>query len=292
MIKVLAVHGVSYCGSTLLNMMLGAHPEIYGGGELNWHIADDGFIAEQDLDQKHCRICGKMCSVWTEDALKYVKGEDFFYEKVAEVSGKDIIVDIGKSALWFSRSQNFKTKKDVKFYRIIMTKHPVRHITSLIVNRGFGWVLQGDNVYMKTALFSGAIQNRLVEEYVESAEFFPTDTEHRGLKYEDLVTQPERCMQEILKYLEIDYHSSVLDPFKHEQHFIGGNTGAASVMTIQHDKHIAKKGKIMEEWYAGRSIRLDNKYVHFLTKEDVDWIQGIKQVQDLCGILGYEPLTV
>ena len=58
---VIGILGTSFSGSTVLNLMLGAHPEIYAGGELSALILSRG-----QEGVAGCTACGFSCPYWDE----------------------------------------------------------------------------------------------------------------------------------------------------------------------------------------------------------------------------------
>jgi len=99
-IKVLATIGLSYCGSTLLNLMLDSHPEIYGVGEAHWLLRDWEKKSVNNYAKPRCVTCGFECAYWTEDALKNAP-KTGFYSYVAEMFNTNVIVDTSKQLWWF-----------------------------------------------------------------------------------------------------------------------------------------------------------------------------------------------
>src|ERR1700751_3026531 len=90
-IDVIGILGTSFSGSTLLNLMLGAHPSIYAGGELSALILNRG-----DPAIASCTACGVACRYWTETRRSEGTKANL-YTTVQQIFGKRIIVDSSKS---------------------------------------------------------------------------------------------------------------------------------------------------------------------------------------------------
>ena len=64
------VLGNAYSGSTLLNVLLGSHPQIAGGGELHWLAREPEvarIVGARTEKDSRCTFCGEDCPVWTPE---------------------------------------------------------------------------------------------------------------------------------------------------------------------------------------------------------------------------------
>ena len=94
--KVCFVGGAGHSGSTLLGLVLGAHPRVFYAGEANKsaHLGDPA----TKLRKRTCKVCGESCRVWSgiESRLREVD----LYEALAERTSRSVIVDSTKSLPW------------------------------------------------------------------------------------------------------------------------------------------------------------------------------------------------
>src|SRR3954468_14073862 len=122
---VICVSGISFCGSTVLNLVLGAHPDIHGGGELH----------KLFMPQKHprCSVHQYECSEWTEDALASVRKEGL-YHQLAGKFGKSVISDTSKN-VWHHEELRPVNDANINYVYIQLVKHPLRHSSSYITNK-------------------------------------------------------------------------------------------------------------------------------------------------------------
>ncbi len=155
MLKLIYIVGHERSGSTLLDILLGSHPEIVSVGELCT------FYRYGDIKEKRCS-CGEKvvdCSFWNDvkknfikrmgkdDFVKQIKSQDYLekkhnvprlflslllgkklkqylnivsslYESIAAVSGEQIIVDSSKSRLRAYWMSGLSRRKKVDIYII------------------------------------------------------------------------------------------------------------------------------------------------------------------------------
>lgn len=96
---VVFVGGAWNPGSTLLGLMLGAHPSLFFAGE----VRESGFLGDPStpLPKRVCKLCGPACEVWTDD-LRGMSGVDL-YGTLALRSRCPIVVDSSKRIDWIER---------------------------------------------------------------------------------------------------------------------------------------------------------------------------------------------
>src|SRR5262249_29770214 len=90
----IAIYVASFSGSTLVNTVLGAHPLIFGGGELHW--------LTQNADRSVCAICRASCRFWTPQARAAIRANEI-YHQVARIFGRPYVVDISKMREWYNK---------------------------------------------------------------------------------------------------------------------------------------------------------------------------------------------
>lgn len=224
--RVIYIAGASHSGSTLLAMMLNAHPDIIGVGELfklNMKLKN----AENGA-QSPCS-CGApslwQCEFWsqvnqrvqskTKKSLKDLNIQvytDFnencapnssVFQAILEVSRKKFVVDSSKD---MARMSYLLKMLNTKCYPIVIIRDPKGHISSVKNKYGGFWghIFRYEHVYEKLSR-----QLRLLP--------------HSVVRYEDLVAAPERTLRNVLKPIGLDFDPIQLNWGKHVNHFVGGN---------------------------------------------------------------------
>ena len=92
--QVCFVGGAGHSGSTLLGLVLGAHPQVFYAGEANKSrgLGD----ASVELRKRTCKVCGESCRVWSTISAS----EPDLYEALSLRTGRSVIADSTKSIAW------------------------------------------------------------------------------------------------------------------------------------------------------------------------------------------------
>ncbi len=316
-VTVIAVLGLSYCGSTLLNFMLDSHPDIYGGGELLWLLRKkygDGATNVQ------CTHCHEHCSFWTPEALSEVC-ESRFYDYIGGLFNVRVLVDTSKNPSWFENIRKHPSNREAHFVYVILTKHPIRHIASFFTNT----LYRKSDDYLLNALarlFSYQlplsskgrsqakmfIDKRLKKRFLSSIirliygyyyNLFMNIARTSGgspvqvIQYENLVACPEVTLSPVLELCGLEYVSSMQQCFKYPHHQIGGNAGPiyqASHSRIWGDADDPGNALRKKQYDLHSGIFLDNKYQKLFDSHEIRWLSSIKSVSSLCKMLGYNTL--
>ncbi len=106
--KHLVICGVSYCGSTLLDRVLGGLPEVKSIGESHWIVKERAANAYQNIDFSKpiaesqvvpCSVCGRDCETLSLDfRLGLAADHTDWYRKIAARLGTDVLVSADKNA--------------------------------------------------------------------------------------------------------------------------------------------------------------------------------------------------
>ncbi len=123
-IKTIAIYGVAYSGSTILNTILGSHSKIYGGSEL--------FRLRSFNNEEGCSAHGETCGIWTPQNLLKLNGCNNlikFYKQIAKITGRNIIVDSSKL---IDKLDGYD--HDLKLW---IVKNPMSSICSFLTNYYF-----------------------------------------------------------------------------------------------------------------------------------------------------------
>ena len=308
-ITVVAVLGLSYSGSTVLNYVLGAHPAIYGGGEV--HALLTKYNAAN-----YCTNCQGACPYWTPENLAKVQEHDF-YPFIASLFGTSVVVDTSKTWSWFDRSTRFPSSVPVRFVPVVIIKHPLRHLSSFMVNtmrQKLGnenirdlyvrhW-LDPDEALMTSPQYSinkASLRRKMIDWYLDflvrqNVEMFEhVDAVFPGnpytlLRYENLAHDRAGELAPLLSRLGLHFHPGMDDCYAAEHHDIGGNAGA-SYQIHRNDAYFEGSHDIRNEFYRNvRGITVDNKYLKFFTPEEVEMLQQDERLTGLMRAFRYAPL--
>jgi hypothetical protein len=297
-LKVIAVLGRSYCGSSILNLVLGSHSCTFGAGEL--------YRTVMRPDKAYCAICRGHCSVWTPDTIQRLN-LDNVYETLAKRTGADTIIDSSKVPGWFSKAMNART--NVEFIPTLLVKHPLRHISSFVANQFFRdeSLPHRDAPETRQRLLSFANEQlrKTLQAYTRILDN-PTFQPHgpvRILAYESFVADPDSALKPTLNAAGLEFEPRMLEYLKQEHHPVGGNTGAHLQLRLQgkfekQARHWIEHSNPDRSWrryYAGTAaagLNIDDKFRETLREEEVSAILAQVDYQRLCAMLGYQEKIV
>ena len=223
--KVIYIAGTSHSGSTLLDLMLNAHPQIVSVGEVvNLHR----HLAYKNSKKKTYRPCSCgapspwACEFWSgvNERMQQTVGKSLlelnlldhgssstpdaaFFAAIAKVSGKDFIVDSSKLP---SRLARLMRNPELEVYPIHLVRNP------------------SGQIYSMTKKYGGFLKHIVRYEYVH-------DQIHRTLRsvphcvvhYENLVLQPEQTLSRVLAPLGLEFDPSQLSWAEQVKHTVAGN---------------------------------------------------------------------
>ena len=291
-LSVVAVLGISFSGSTLLNIMLDSFPGVYGGGELH-------YLVRQEEYRPTCTHCGDHCSVWTAETLRKISKQNF-YSSIADLMGVDIIVDTGKSPVWFIESMTYPSDREIRFIPVLLVKHPIRHIASILINNGFAKdSLTPDHAKTRGAdaeresVFNTIIENRIIPEYNSMFSFLRDRFNGHAVlvQYEQLIQDTPNALSPLLSALDVNYTDSCRNCYRHIHHQIGGNSGTIYQQT-EDPSHIESLGPIYSEWYKRvRGLSLDNKYKSIFTQAEIDRFNANEHIRRMNQTFSYTDLN-
>ena len=196
-----------YSGSTLLGLMLGAHPAIFYAGETNkTRTLND---PSAPLKRRVCRACGPGCEIW--DGLRVAEGEDL-YDALSRRTGRPIVFDSTKEIHWIESALE-ALGGSVAVALVVLVRDGRAVVSSRRRKRA------DDTAVAELAAF-WARQMRGVEELAAS---FPGPV-HR-VRYEELTSDPEPQLHALAGFVGVGFDPRMLDPWSSEQHPLGGNDG-------------------------------------------------------------------
>jgi hypothetical protein len=226
--RVIYIAGTSHSGSTLLDLMLYAHPEIIASGEilkLNRQLSER---ASRKRSLAPCS-CGAPnlweCPFWSQvdarvreragksladlDIQDYAPVEEnaspneTVFKAMVDVSGKSFVVDSSKLP---KRLAYLLSLKSLEVYPIHLVRDPKGQINA--VSRKHGGFLKHIFRY------------ELIHEQIRRA---LRGVPHSVVHYEDLVRYPEATLQSVLAPLGLPFDHTQLAWAEAEKHEVAGN---------------------------------------------------------------------
>jgi SAM-dependent methyltransferase len=269
-----AIMGASFSGSTLVNSMLGAHPLIFGGGELHWLMNYD--------QRSECAICGMNCRFWTPETRASARIGTLYHD-TARMVGRPYLVDISKMPSWYASS--LKHYPDLPVVRVLLVKHPIRHVASFLKKKD-EFAEYGDPASVLSELRSFYEQFDRTEPAGRAAPAVSVSATGVDfiVRYEDFVASPGAALSPILAALGLGLHARMRLWASAEHHHIGGNVGPR--VQIAND---APALAVSARKYRQRGIFLDNSYKDILSSADIELISGNADALWIARRFGYDP---
>src|SRR6185312_16014039 len=217
---------LSHSGSTLLDLMLNAHPDVASVGELK----QLGRFARLEKPNRRLRCtCGAdsllTCEFWTkvsaltkaatgrtigvlnvedyQDKAQFDEDNVALFEAIAAVSGKHYVVDSSKQV---TRLALLLENPALDVYPVFLIRDPKGQICSS----------------QKTA----ASLLRLIGNYVRTNREIYDLVKHRPhsvVRYEDLVRNPEQVLGALMRELGLSFDPRQLEWASQVRHNVGGN---------------------------------------------------------------------
>jgi len=210
--KIIYIAGLGHSGSTVLDMALGAHPEIVGLGEIYAVLNHKDHL---NLFEKSTCSCGKKgndCDFWKEakdiatsnelNEEKYLKLIDLFDRLY---NNNLILVDSSKNSYPYLKMLNAKfdlrilyLSRDFRSWSYSRSSRTRKPLVYLILR----WFLEN-----KKLLY-------VLKKY--KLNYFKVG-------YEELAHFPELILKKVSTYTGIEFHDSMLSPANTKSHIISGN---------------------------------------------------------------------
>jgi hypothetical protein len=259
----IAIFGASFSGSTLINSVLGSHPKIFGGGELHWVV--------KNPKETVCAICRGECRFWTPQARSESTLQGL-YHQVSRRFGRPYVVDISKMREWYE--EILPHFPDLPVVRVLLVKHPVRHVSSFIEKKdSAGTLPDGTPAYgtperalqRLRAFYEGFVlpgEGHVEVKYNLVEKPTPIDF---VIRYEDFVASPAKALQPVLERLGVSYEPQMEAWAQAEHHHIGGNIGPR----VQINNDVPALASAARK-YQQRGIFLDNSFSDILDLETIE----------------------
>jgi hypothetical protein len=250
--KVCFVGGAGHSGSTLLGVVLGAHPRVFYAGEARKSL----FLGDvsKPLKKRACKLCGLACPVWGD--LRFGAGEDL-YEALSRRTGRPIVVDSTKSVAWIDQ-------------QIAALAGVVPLHLFFLVRDGRAVVNSRARKYPETPVREHA---RQWVEQIRATEAlaarFPGEVTR--VRYEELASRPETEIPRLAAAIGLEPTAAMFDPWTSEQHPLGGNAGTQWLLARERGnmRGPLELGDRTRGYYGGhpRAIVLDVRWRSELSAE-------------------------
>lgn len=272
-VKIVFIASASHSGSTLLDLLLNAHPDMASVGELK-QLGRYANFARKRGRIPQC-TCGAQslaaCPFWgkvstliearTGQALGELNVETYadrasferdnvaLFAAIAESAGKRVIVDSSKNA---DRLERLLANPALDVFPVFLIRDPKGQIcSSLRKNDVNSWL--GKNTYGLLRLIKNYVgTNRKIYGLVKGRP-------HAVIRYEELAADPQGTLTPLMAELGLSFHTDQLRWAEKERHNISGNRmrfGASSEVRLdehwRHELTLPQRLAIDAGTFAGR----------------------------------------
>jgi hypothetical protein len=212
--KVCFIGGAGHSGSTLLGLVLGAHPRVLYAGEANKSrgLGD----ASVKLRKRTCKVCGESCRVWS--GLEARLREIDLYEALSERTSRPIVVDSTKSIAWIDEQIAALGPLGVALHFFLLGRDGRAVLASSLRKRPETEAAEHARTWARQIEATEALAAR-----------FPGPVTR--VRYERLATRPSETIAAVTSALQLEPSPAMLEPWTAEQHPLGGNAGTQSLLS-------------------------------------------------------------
>jgi sulfotransferase family protein len=226
--RVIYIAGAAHSGSTLLDLMLNAHPEIVSVGEV---LKLNRQLGYRDPERKNYAPCScgapslLQCKFWSavDAETRAATGKSLaeldvldsgmrdsghapnvaLFKAIAVVSGKNLVVDSSKIPRRLDQLLQFP---ELDVYPVHLVRDPKGQIASVMRKHG--------------GFLKNILRYEIVQEQIRRR---LKSIPHSVIRYEDLVRDPERSLNSILQPLGLSFDRRQLDWAEADKHIVAGN---------------------------------------------------------------------
>jgi hypothetical protein len=212
------ITGVSYCGSTLLGLVLGALPGVANVGESHWLVEKRRTRSSEQLPTsaegfEQCMSCGPDCAIVT-DALRrrLADRETDFHATLGADYGAEVIVSSDKYPHHVVRLDPRLCNDTVVLFR-----HPMANWHSHCARHAAFASPKGQRRYFRN----------WADVYTVLLRYFANTGAKIVLNFEDFAAAPGTMLPRLCGRLSLPYDPDALCYWRKMQHFVGGNIALA-----------------------------------------------------------------
>jgi len=245
---VVFILGTAWCGSSLLNLLLGTQRQICGLGE----VSDFRDINRATIRCARCRSHIKHCKL-----ANIIKPQQFYSSLFNAFPAYTVIVDSSKN--WWSIGRNFVVESNIVYQAVVLSKAPHEFVASYC-SRKVGTVAQGFAEWL-------GIYNHIfecLERYRDRGTVLPSIAESHvvPVTYRQMVRDPSGTVTYICNTLGHPCDVSLVANWHNMPNHcvIGGNPSVFDQLVGDHQRFTTQSSK-----YYGKMHRVF---------EDRSWIQN------------------
>ncbi|HPQ71540.1 MAG TPA: hypothetical protein PKW95_20610 [bacterium] len=268
----IAILGEAYCGSTVLSLMLGAHPLVFNAGECE--------EITRGTDRPLCSLCRVrelVCPVWTRQWRNELAQSPHPHDDILAKTQAQVLVDSSKYVFWFDK---YVPQNAADWLIVHLVKDPEEQIAS--------YKMRGNEERrdIPQAIRFSSGQYRQNRQWRIAMRALGATT--MQLRYKTLATEPAISLQKFLAPVGLSFFLPQLDYWEFEQHCIGGNTYPYSNYRGLEERASYIPG---EEYNRNRyrerrrSIFYDDKWKEVLTAEELATIRNHPAIVDMRAML-------
>lgn len=260
----IGIVGLDYCGSTLMNNILGSLPECIGAGETHWIV---------DFEKKptmtgRCKECYlDECPIFSEDLLMMLRKEETLQQKkwwdlIAQSADKRIVISGDK------RPHNYE-KLGIPDKLLYIVKDPRAHILSWCLRN----YVSGEekkkyhegNVELK---FDDDQLNFAIKVWIRETRkhivwCLNTGKPMAAISLEHFVQNSNDNLKKLSDWMGAEFDESALNFWESNLHYIGSN-------------HSVKRTK--KESYFYKKITLDTRWKSLLTSHQIQLMTSNSEI--------------
>lgn len=285
-VKVVYIASLGHSGSTLLDMMLSAHPEITGLGETHMILDRDRRKQRlETLSRFHC-TCGAVicdCPVWGRlmeslgesggDNATFARYYQELLERVNALEGTAYVSDSSKYLKPLRRvaqacEENGMARGDLKVL------HLVRDVRGFA--RSYRRLESLNALQTAKQMWTWKLYNQRIEKTIEEL-----GLPALRMGYEELCLSAEATLRRVCDFLELDYHTGMASPAHASGHVATGN-----VMRVDKKK---RSGLFYDHrWFLDDCIGLWYLTLPGIRRRNRRWVYGSLSGED-SKTIGYAP---
>ncbi|MGF1481082.1 MAG: sulfotransferase [Cyanophyceae cyanobacterium] len=243
--RLIFVVGNSRSGTTLLGKILGLNPDVFTFEELHFFEKlwtskrNEPLVSRKQAEQ----LAARLLSIQDEDFISQ-KNSDLFLKEaknlVDKIPHKEIdSVEVFKTFLLYLTTKNGKsipceqTPRNIFYVTEILDFYPESRIINMIrdprdvlLSQKYKWRLRSlgaTNIPRREAVrswcnYHPVTISKLWNASVNAANKFSEHPRVNTIKFEDLVANPQKIVQEICNFLEIEYQKEMLEVAQNSSH--------------------------------------------------------------------------
>ncbi|NEQ97132.1 MAG: sulfotransferase [Cyanothece sp. SIO2G6] len=282
--KVVFILGIGRSGTTLIDLMLGSHPQGFSLGEIsklpertrkgkpiaeNTTFWTDTFteaeIKKLSLGFGHYRI-NPLVPLKIERFVRELINQDEIFNPYSLLFSKiqaEFLVDSSKYPYWVKKQTQAREFRSGSLTPFILW----------IVRDGRAVINSYRRVYPNWT-FEQKVQ-RWQQVMLETQDFFQAlpDSNKKQIRYEALASDPQAVLTDICRWLGIQFVPEMIEYWTHEHHYICGGQGTRALIDRYKGLLVAEgTRRVHGDYYnkADYAIQLDTRWKDELQSEDIE----------------------